>query len=110
MLPSFYDGLPNVLVEAAALGVPLLASRAGGMADVLEDGRTALLFEPGDEAGCSWALERAVRVAGVARWRRWARRAESWPSAELDQSSRPRATRTQALPTSAPTPLRRAAP
>ena len=61
-VPSFYDGLPNVLIEAAALGVPLLAARAGGMADVLEDGRTALLFEPGDEADCGWALHRAAHL------------------------------------------------
>jgi glycosyltransferase involved in cell wall biosynthesis len=58
-IPSFYDGLPNVLVEAAALGIPLIAARVAGMADVLEDGRTALLFEPGDEAACGRALERA---------------------------------------------------
>ena len=62
-LPSFYDGLPNVLVEAAALGIPLVAARAGGMADVLTDGRTALLFEPGDEAGCAAALRRAADLA-----------------------------------------------
>ncbi len=61
-IPSFYDGLPNVLVEATALGIPLLAARAGGMADVLDDGRTALLFEPGDEAGCAWTLQRAARL------------------------------------------------
>ena len=51
-----------MLVEAAALGVPLLAARTGGMADVLQDGRTALLFEPGDEAGCGWALRRAASL------------------------------------------------
>ena len=34
-IPSFYDGLPNVLVEAAALGVPMIASRVG------RDGRRA---------------------------------------------------------------------
>jgi glycogen synthase len=62
-IPSFYDGLPNVLIEAAVLGVPMLASRVGGMADVLEDERTALLFEPGDEAGCIWALQRAARLS-----------------------------------------------
>ena len=61
-IPSFYDGLPNVLMEAAALGIPLIASRAGGMADVLEDERTGLLFEPGDEAGCASALQRAARM------------------------------------------------
>ena len=62
-IPSFYDGLPNVLVEAAALGVPLLAARTGGMADVLDDGRTALLFDPGDEGGCALALRRAAEMS-----------------------------------------------
>jgi glycogen(starch) synthase len=61
-IPSFYDGLPNVLVEAAALGVPMLAARAGGMVDVLDDGRTAFLFDPGDEARCAWAIQRAARL------------------------------------------------
>lgn len=68
-IPSFYDGLPNVLLEAAALGIPFVASRAGGMADVLADGATALLFEPGDEAGCAWALQRAARMPGPDRAR-----------------------------------------
>ena len=61
-IPSFYDGMPNVFVEAAALGIPLVAARVGGMADVLRDEETALLFEPGDIAGCGWALERAARL------------------------------------------------
>jgi glycogen synthase len=61
-IPSFYDGLPNVLMEAAALGIPLIASRAGGMADVLRDEDTGLLFEPGDEVGCASALRRAAHM------------------------------------------------
>lgn len=61
-IPSFYDGLPNVLMEAAALGIPMIASRAGGMADVLGDSETAVMFEPGDEAGCVWALQRAAQM------------------------------------------------
>jgi glycogen synthase len=59
-IPSFFDGMPNVLVEAAALGIPLIAAGTGGMADVLEDGESALMFDPGDEAGCMWALSRAA--------------------------------------------------
>jgi len=66
-IPSFYDGMPNVLVEAAALGIPLIASRTGGMADVLEDGTTALLFDPGDEAACIWALTRASAMEAAQR-------------------------------------------
>jgi glycogen synthase len=66
-IPSFYDGLPNVLMEAAALGIPLIASRAGGMADVLVDGRTAVMFDPGDEAGCAEALQYAARMPAAER-------------------------------------------
>jgi glycogen(starch) synthase len=59
-LPSLYDGLPNVLLEAAGLGVPPLASTAGGMADVLRDGEHGFLFAPGDLEGCRMALNRAA--------------------------------------------------
>lgn len=60
VIASFYDGLPNALLEAAALGVPLLASKAGGMADVLRDGEHGYLFDPGDAGGCRAAITRAA--------------------------------------------------
>jgi glycosyltransferase involved in cell wall biosynthesis len=62
VLPSFYDGMPNVMVEAAALGVPLIAARAGGMADFLADGEHALTFAPGDRHGCADAVVRAAEA------------------------------------------------
>jgi glycosyltransferase involved in cell wall biosynthesis len=64
VLASFYDGMPNVLLEAAALGIPLLAARAGGMADVLEEGRDSFLFYPGDAHECRAAIERAAVAQG----------------------------------------------
>lgn len=49
VLPSeCYEGFPLVLVEAFAHGLPVLASRLGSMADIIEDGKTGLLFNPGD--------------------------------------------------------------
>jgi glycogen synthase len=57
VVPSFYDGLPNVVLEAAALGVPLLTSNAGGMADFLEDGMNAIVFAAGDEHDCRRAID-----------------------------------------------------
>lgn len=59
-LPSYYDGFPNVLAESLALGVPVLASNTGGMADILTEGETGFLFEPGDVSGCIAALHRIV--------------------------------------------------
>ena len=60
VLPSHYDGFPNVLIEAATLGRPLLASAVGGMLDVLTDGANAFLFAPGDEHACRDAIARAA--------------------------------------------------
>ncbi len=42
-IPSIYDGMPNVLFEAAALNVPIIASKAGGIPDVLTS-ETSFLF------------------------------------------------------------------
>ena len=60
-LPSLYEGFPNLLLEAAALGVPLLASDAGA-AGVLEDGTHGALFRAGDIADCARAIGRIVAV------------------------------------------------
>ncbi|MFC9976280.1 glycosyltransferase family 4 protein [Spirillospora sp. NPDC127200] len=60
-LPSFYDGMPNVSLEAAALGVPLLASDAGGLADVADD-RIGFTFPAGDADACREAVDRAARA------------------------------------------------
>jgi len=54
--PSLRDGLPNALLEAMACGRPVVGARAGGIPDVLRDGREGLLVEPGDAAGLARAL------------------------------------------------------
>jgi len=54
-IPSFYDGMPNVLLEAMGLGIPILASNVAGMADVLTD-EIAFLFEVGDTESCMQVL------------------------------------------------------
>ncbi|AEV84126.1 Glycogen synthase [Actinoplanes sp. SE50] len=60
-LPSFYDGLPNVALEAAALGIPLLASDAGGLADLVDE-TIGFRFRAGDPHGCRSALHRAAEA------------------------------------------------
>jgi glycosyltransferase involved in cell wall biosynthesis len=48
VLPSiWYENFPRTLVEAFAAGLPVIASRIGALAELVEDGRTGLLFEPG---------------------------------------------------------------
>ena len=67
-IPSFYDGMPNVLLEALALGVPVLAADAGGMPELVRDGENGLLFAAGDLEACRAAVERAFAcdLAGAA--------------------------------------------
>jgi len=47
-LTSDYEGTPNVVLEAMAAGVPVVATRVGGTGEVIEDGRSGSLVEAGD--------------------------------------------------------------
>ncbi|HYC89521.1 MAG TPA: glycosyltransferase family 4 protein [Thermoanaerobaculia bacterium] len=77
VLPSHYDGFPNVLIEAAALGRPLLASATGGMRDLLTDGESAFLFHPGHDHSCREAIIRAAEAENATLQRMGARAAEA---------------------------------
>jgi glycosyltransferase involved in cell wall biosynthesis len=48
-LPSHREGFGVVLIEAAAVGLPVVASRIYGITDAVAEGETALLHRPGDE-------------------------------------------------------------
>ncbi len=45
VLPSVNEGLPNVILEALAVGIPVVASAVGDVADLLVDGRTGVLID-----------------------------------------------------------------
>jgi glycosyltransferase involved in cell wall biosynthesis len=55
------DGLPNVLMEAAHQGLPVLSTNAAAIAEFIEDGSTGLLVAPGAPHEFAVALERLVR-------------------------------------------------
>jgi glycosyltransferase involved in cell wall biosynthesis len=58
--PSLYEGLGGALIEAMALGLPIVASDLPAVREVVEDGRNALLVRPGSGADLAAALGRLL--------------------------------------------------
>lgn len=68
VLPSiWYENFPRTLVEAFGCALPVIASRLGALAELVEDGKTGLLFEPGNAKDLAekmrWANENPDRMA-----------------------------------------------
>jgi glycosyltransferase involved in cell wall biosynthesis len=61
ILPSLFgEGLPMVVLEAMACGVPVVATRVEGVPEAIRDGREGVLAEPNDAAGLARAILRVV--------------------------------------------------
>jgi glycogen synthase len=60
VLPSRYEPFGIVALESAAAGVPLVASTAGGLGELVVDGETGVSFAPGDVAGLAAAVGRVL--------------------------------------------------
>ncbi len=60
VVPSRWENFPNTCVEAMSTGLPVLASPSGGMAEMLEDGRTGWLARSATPADLADALRRAL--------------------------------------------------
>lgn len=64
---SLWEGLPRVLPEAIATGVPIVATSVDGTSDILKDGRTGIVRAPGDVEGLAAGVKRLLLDRGFAR-------------------------------------------
>lgn len=67
VMPSTYEPLGMAQIEALGLGVPVLASRTGGIVETIADGRTGVLVTPGDREAWTAALLDALDRPAAAR-------------------------------------------
>jgi glycosyltransferase involved in cell wall biosynthesis len=58
VLPSIAEGISNTILEAMACGLPVIATTIGGNPEVIDDGKTGLLFKPGDHDRLAHLLAR----------------------------------------------------
>jgi glycosyltransferase involved in cell wall biosynthesis len=67
VLPSRYEGSPNVIIESMAMGLPVVATAVGGVPDLVVDGETGFLVDPSDPAMLVRCLSRLYADSGLRR-------------------------------------------
>jgi glycosyltransferase involved in cell wall biosynthesis len=82
VLPSLIENLPLSVIEGMAAGLAVVASRVGAVEDIVSDGRTGLLVQPGDADGLTAALGRVIGDPELRR--RLGREAQRFHAAHLD--------------------------
>ena len=76
LVPSLYEPFGLVALEAMALGTPVVVARTGGLADIVEEGRTGLSFTPGEPGDLAAAVIETLSDQQAARLRADLARAE----------------------------------
>ncbi|GAA4008145.1 glycosyltransferase family 4 protein [Sphingomonas humi] len=84
ILPSYREGMPRALLEAAAMARPLLASDVPGCREIVRDGENGLLFEARSETAMAQGIERLI-TAGAATRRAWASRSRAIAESDYDE-------------------------
>ncbi|MBK8611231.1 MAG: glycosyltransferase family 4 protein [Chitinophagaceae bacterium] len=64
VFPSHREGFPNVLLQAGAMGLPVICSRIAGNIDIVTDNETGLIFEAGNQQQVIQCIEKALAAPG----------------------------------------------
>jgi glycosyltransferase involved in cell wall biosynthesis len=67
VLPSFSETFGLVVVEAMAMERPIIATNAGGLPEIITNGKTGLLIKPRDATEVAWAIHRVLTDSALRR-------------------------------------------
>jgi glycosyltransferase involved in cell wall biosynthesis len=67
VLPSYWEGLPYSLLEAMAVGLPVIATPVGAIPEMIEEGHHGFLIQPGDVAALAKRMIRLLEDQSLAR-------------------------------------------
>jgi glycosyltransferase involved in cell wall biosynthesis len=67
VLTSDWEGTPNVVLEAMACALPVVATAVGGVPEIVLDEDTGFLVPPGDDFALDQALRRLIELSGLRR-------------------------------------------
>jgi glycosyltransferase involved in cell wall biosynthesis len=84
VLPSYREGVPRVLLEAAAMARPCIATDVPGCRDAVVDASTGLLCAPRDASALADAMQRFID-AGPASWVRWGEAGRAHVQSRFDE-------------------------
>ncbi len=65
ILPSYTEGLPNIMLEAMACGTPVLATPAGAISDIIKDGETGFIMENNSPACIAKNVLRVLKYPNI---------------------------------------------
>jgi glycosyltransferase involved in cell wall biosynthesis len=84
VFPTYREGLPKVLLEAAAASTPVVSTKVTGVVDIIQDGLTGILVPPGDAPALARAVEHLLDEPAAAA--RMARAAQHMIREHFDNS------------------------
>ena len=86
-LPSLHEGIPMVVLEAMAIGVPIIASRVGGIPEIVDDGQEALLVPAQEPDALALAIDALAQDAALRDRLRTAARARVESQFSIDSTA-----------------------
>ena len=85
VLPSLSEGLPFVVPEAMAAGLPVVATRVGGIPEAVIEGKTGLLVEPASAHGLQDAIVKMLQDPERMRSMGKAGQARAWAEFDVER-------------------------